>query len=543
MATSKSSGGKLTQIIGSRSGRLSILLILPVLAVIAAVCVVLSIVPQREGPEAPSDPLVSLQDKTGSENNRPKTSAETENQTGKTTAPATEKHPGETTSSATEKHPGETTSSVTEKLPGETTVPATEKRPEETTTPATEKHPEETTSLVTEKHPGETAAPVTEKRPGETTTPVTEKSPEKTTPSTSVNPPNSPDSAARVLLDRMSLEEKICQLFIVTPEQLGNSSGTVTQATDIMQTALGRHPVGGVIFFAGNIKTPSQITGMIGDLQKASGLGLFVAVDEEGGRVARLGKNPAMETTAFPPMAEIGASGDRSKARNVGLTIGQDLRRFGFNLDFAPVADVNSNPDNPVINDRAFSSDPRIAADMVAACVRGFKESGVLCTLKHFPGHGDTATDSHYGAASSGKTLAELQSCEFLPFEAGIAAGADVVMLGHISLPNVTGNDLPATLSYEITTGILREQLGFEGLIVTDSMSMAAITSHFSSEEAAVKAIQAGADLILMPANLNDAVTGILNAVKTGEISEERLNESVYRILYTKLAQGIIPLS
>lgn len=423
--------------------------------------------------------------------------------------------------------------------------------PSSETTDRTEK-PATTEKTVTTSKPVTTAKPSTTTRPATTVKPTTTKKPTTTSKPTTEKPkepqvpgtvPSSIESAVRILLDSMSLEEKVYQLFIVAPEQLSGSSKTVTQSSAAISSALQSYPVGGVIFFGGNIQTPDQTTKLIADLQRFSSLGLFIAVDEEGGTVARLGRNSKMGTTAFPPMGEIGASGDTERARNVGLTIGKDLKRFGFNLDFAPVADVNSNPNNPVIKERAFSNDPHVAADMVAACVSGFKESGVLCTLKHFPGHGDTLTDSHYGSASSGKTLEELIACEFLPFEAGIAAGADIVMIGHIALPNVTGNDLPATLSYEITTGILREMLGFEGLIVTDSMSMAAITSRFSSGEAAVKAIQAGADIILKPDDLADAAKGVLTAVKNGEISEERLNQSVYRILYAKLAQGIIPMS
>lgn len=422
--------------------------------------------------------------------------------------------------------PPSVSSASTELTPTAPTEGTTPPLSEETSEP-----PQSQQQTETEK-PAETQSTT---EPPDQTQPT--KAPE-TGPSTQL--PSSPEAAAQALLDGMTLEEKIYQLFIITPEQLCGVTGTVTRSGSATKSALQAHPVGGVILFAANIQTPDQVTGFISGLQTDSPLGLFIAVDEEGGAVARLGKNPNMGTTAFPPMGEIGAAGDTDNAYNAGLTIGQDIRRFGFNLDFAPIADVDSNPDNPVIKDRSFSNDPIIAAAMVAACVEGFRESGVLCTLKHFPGHGDTSTDSHYGSASSFKTLDELQSCEFLPFKSGIAAGADVVMLGHISLPNVTGNDLPATLSYEITTGILRQQLGFNGLIVTDAMSMAAITDRFSSGAAAVQALQAGADLILMPSNLENAVTGILNAVKSGELTEERLNESVYRILYTKLTHGII---
>ena len=180
---------------------------------------------------------------------------------------------------------------------------------------------------------------------------------------------------------------------------------------------------------------------------------------------------------------------------------------------------------------------------MVAACVEGFGDSGTLCVLKHFPGHGDTATDSHYGAALSHKTLEELEQCEFIPFRAGMEAGAEVVMVGHIALPAVTGEDTPACLSREIATGLLREQLGFEGLAVTDSLSMQAITDAYTPAETAVLEVQAGMDLLLMPEDLEGAVEGILDAVESGQLSQARIDESVMRILSVKLDRGIISLA
>ncbi len=348
------------------------------------------------------------------------------------------------------------------------------------------------------------------------------------------------ETQAEQLLAELSLRDKILQMFIVTPEQLTGVEGPVTQTGDITRQAIQANPVGGVIYFADNLQSRDQCIEMISGLQEASPLGLFISVDEEGGTVARLGSNPAMGTTDFGDMADVGAAGDPEQAYQVGLTLGEELGELGFNLDFAPVADVYSNPDNPVIGRRAFSSDPQVAAEMVASCVEGFGDSGILCTLKHFPGHGDTATDSHYGAARSDKTLEELEACEFLPFQAGLEAGADLVMVGHISLPEVTGEDTPGCLSYDIATGLLRDQLGFEGLAVTDSLSMQAITDAYTSGETAVLAVQAGMDLLLMPSDLEGAVEGLLEAVDTGALTEERIDESVLRILYTKLERGII---
>ena len=332
------------------------------------------------------------------------------------------------------------------------------------------------------------------------------------------------DSQAGDLLEEQTLRERVLQMFIVTP---GQRSAAKPE----------NQSVGGVIFFAGDIETPEQITGQIAALQSEASVGMFISVDEEGGRVARLGNNPAMKMTVLPDMGDIPSD---EASYQAGLTLAGELGRYGFNLDFAPVADVNSNPDNPVIGSRAFSSDPEIAAGRVAACVQGFREGGILCTLKHFPGHGDTAADSHLGAAVSGKSLEELRQCELLPFKAGMEAGAPLVMVGHISLPQVTGDETPASLSEKITSGLLRRELGFEGVIITDSMSMGAITNVYTTAEAAVLAVRAGADIVLMPENLDEAVEGILAAVEAGELTEQRIDESVTRILSLKLEQGII---
>ncbi|MCD8143964.1 MAG: beta-N-acetylhexosaminidase [Oscillospiraceae bacterium] len=352
--------------------------------------------------------------------------------------------------------------------------------------------------------------------------------------------PTPAQSQAQTLLEGMTLREKVMQLFIVTPEQLTGGTEAVTQADEALKTGLEQSPVGGIIFFAQNLTDRAQITALLSDCQADSEIGLFLSVDEEGGAVSRLGANSATGVTSFPNMGSIGAAGEPSWAQEVGATLGGELLALGFNLDFAPVADVNSNPDNPVIGNRAFSDDPDTAAEMVAACVEGFREAGLLCTLKHFPSHGDTATDSHYGLAETEKTLDELEECELIPFQAGIDAGADLVMVGHISVPNVVGDETPASLSTDIVTGLLREEMGFDGLIVTDSLSMEAITGLYSPGEAAVLAVQAGADLLLMPEDLDAAVEGILDAVERGTVTEERLDESVLRILTVKEEQDIL---
>lgn len=343
---------------------------------------------------------------------------------------------------------------------------------------------------------------------------------------------------AREMLSEMTLEEKVYQMFFITPEQL-TGVGKVVAAGTTTKEAIEKYPVGGIIYFSQNIVSREQTESMIKNLQSYSRIPVFTGVDEEGGMVSRIGSNLNMGTTLFPNMQEIGNSGDVKQAYEVGHVIGTECRGLGFNLDFAPVADVFSNPNNTVIGARAFSTDAQIAADMVESCVKGFHDANMLCTLKHFPGHGDTLTDSHYGAAVTNKTLDELRNNEFLPFKKGIQAGADFVMVGHILTPNITDSSTPATLS-GIMISILRDELQFDGVIITDAMNMAAISDVHSSSEASVEAIQAGVDMILMPVDFHDAVTGVMNALKNGELKETTIDDSVLRILCAKINKGII---
>ncbi len=345
---------------------------------------------------------------------------------------------------------------------------------------------------------------------------------------------------ARDLCGTMSRDEKVMQLFVITPEAL-TGVDTATMAGEATQAALQTYPVGGLIYFAQNLENTEQTTEMLRNTQSFAKYGLFLCVDEEGGPlVARIGNNEGFSVEQFPSMLTIGESGDLDEAYRVGSVIGSYLSDLGFNVDFAPVADVLTNPDNQVIGSRSFGSDPQLDGEMVARVVEGLQEHRVLATLKHFPGHGNTEGDSHADTVWSNCTLEELQSTEFVPFEAGIEAGAACVMIGHINLPQATDDGLPATLSYEIVTGMLRDQLGFNGVVITDSMGMGAISSYYSSGEAAVMALQAGCDIILSPVDLLEARQGILDALNSGALTEERLDESVCRILTTKLDFGII---
>lgn len=347
------------------------------------------------------------------------------------------------------------------------------------------------------------------------------------------------------LLAGMTLREKVGQLFIVTPDALdpaqarSSSTAGAVKVTDAMLAALADYPVGGIIMFSRNITSPEQITVFNAQLQQASAIPLFLSVDEEGGSVARLANHRAFTLPKYQSAAAVGSSGDPAQALDMGSTIGAYLARYGFNMDFAPVADVNTNPDNPVIGNRAFSSQASVAAQMASAMADGLKGQGIIPVFKHFPGHGDTAEDSHKGLAVTYKTAEEMAACEWLPFQQ--AGALDCVMVGHIAAPAVTGDLTPATMSYQLVTQVLKNQLGFQGLIVTDSLSMGAITGNFTSGQAALGALQAGCDLLLIPASLEEAFEAVVSAVEDGSLSMERLEDSVARILRFKAAYGLLP--
>ncbi|MBR0406869.1 MAG: glycoside hydrolase family 3 protein [Clostridia bacterium] len=351
-------------------------------------------------------------------------------------------------------------------------------------------------------------------------------------------------------MEKMSLREKVGQLFMIRPDALesrfgpaeleDNSITGTTRVSDEMRQAYANYPCGGFALFRKNILSPSQLNMFTQNLHTLNDLTPMLGIDEEGGRIARIANHPAnFGVRKFSSMGSIAASGDESKAFEVGRTIGQYLKAYGFNIDFAPVADVNTNPRNPVIGDRAFGNDPNAAAVMVRRVIEGLHSSGVASCIKHFPGHGDTATDTHTGYAETKKTWEEISSCEMIPFRAGIAAGTDFVMTAHIAAPNVTGTDEPSTMSYTVLTEKLRGELGFEGLIITDALSMGAITEKYSSSEACIRCIKAGVDVLLMPYDYFEAFDGVAAAVERGEISEARLNESVYRVLKFKRQVGL----
>ena len=354
---------------------------------------------------------------------------------------------------------------------------------------------------------------------------------------------NNSHEGASLELSKMTLREKVGQLFFVRPEALDTSihwneyadltDYKLQQVNKTMLSVNKDYPVGGVILFAHNIENESQLVPFVKELKKLNGSPLL-AIDEEGGRVARIANNGTFDVPKYESMAKIAESGDPSEAKKAAYTIGSYIKEYGFDIDFAPVADVNTNPENIVIGPRAFSDDPETAADFVVSYLNGLDSANVIGTLKHFPGHGDVKTDTHTGYAETNKTWDEMLECEMIPFKAGIKAGAQMIMTAHIAAPKVTGNDLPSTLSPVILQEKLRGELGFKGVIVADAMDMGAITKQFSNTEAAIKAIQAGVDIILCPKDFVQALDAIVNAVEKGDIKESRIDESVKRILALK---------
>ena len=341
--------------------------------------------------------------------------------------------------------------------------------------------------------------------------------------------------AAQTLLDGMTAREKICQLLIVHPEVL-TDGGTVTAVTDELAAVLQDYPVGGFLLSAGNMTSGEQLSALTSALSAACPTAPLVTVDEEGGRVARLMNT--VGTTKLNSMYSYRGLGTQTAYDNA-QTLARDIAAYGFNTDFAPVADVWTNKQSNAIGDRAYSDDYDEAAALVAAAVSGFRDAGVICCLKHFPGHGSTAADSHNGAATVDKTLPQLRQEDLRPFVSGIAAGADMVMVGHLTVP--TMDDLPASLSHKLVTNLLRYDLGFRGVIVTDGLQMQALAQYTDGEKA-VLALSAGNDMLLEISDVPGAVAAVEQALADGTLTSEALDQSVLRVLRLKLAHGIVPL-
>lgn len=365
--------------------------------------------------------------------------------------------------------------------------------------------------------------------------------------------------AIKAIIDKMTLEQKVAQLFVVSPETL-TGVDSVQYAGDMTYQALQDYPVGGIVFAKDNIDSSSQFGTMTDNLQSysedISGLPLFLAAAEEGGSASVLGNNDNLDEyyensysdddsdyssssansvhSGATSMSEIGRKDDSNNAYEAGKSIGSLMSAYGLNLDLAPVADVLSG-NSTGIGDRTFGTDAQTVSDMALEVIRGIQEEDVNAAMKYFPGYG-AASSNMSGFPVINSSLDELKKKEFLPYSNAIAQGMDFVMVGHISVPNVTGDDTPASLSEKMISEVLRKDLGFKGIVMTDYLNDKTIVKNYSAADAAVKAIQAGADLLLEPDDLEAAYEGVLKAVKKGDITEDRLDESIYRILRVKLS-------
>lgn len=336
------------------------------------------------------------------------------------------------------------------------------------------------------------------------------------------------DTKGRIIektIENMTLDEKIGQMI------LAGFDGT--EVNEELNELIQDNKVGGVILFKRNIETSFQAKELIKSVKELNkDIPLFISVDEEGGRVTRLPE----DEVKFPSSSTIGSENDKEYAYNNGRKLGNVLTSYGINMDHAPVLDIYSNPKNTVIGDRAFGSDKKIVSTMGISTMKGLQDENIIPTVKHFPGHGDTELDSHFGLPIVNKTLEELKKFEFVPFKKAIKNGCDVVMVSHIVLSKVDIKN-PSSISKTVISEVLRGDLGFDKVVITDDMNMSAITKTTSVEKASVESIKAGSDIILIGSGVNSVksvIEEIKLGIKTGDITQERIDESVYRILELK---------
>ena len=319
-------------------------------------------------------------------------------------------------------------------------------------------------------------------------------------------------------LDAMSLDEKVSQMIVAQAPR----ATSLEAVSEKLKTA----PYGGYILMGENYRTLKKSREFIEKMQSVAKTPLIITTDEEGGSVQRIQSITNIQATDIPFMWQVGQTGDVTKAETIGRVMAEEMRAIGINVDLAPDADVYSNPYNTVIGQRSFSSDPEVVSKMSFAVANGLEKNGVMAVYKHFPGHGNTATDSHSELPIIESTRAELDAVDLVPFKNAIKNDAKMIMVGHIAMPNVTGDNMPASLSKKLTTDLLRNELGFKGLIVTDGLNMGALTSNYEDAEIYQMAVEAGADLLVLPTEPELAVEVIKE-----NIDEKRINESVYRIL------------
>ena len=327
-------------------------------------------------------------------------------------------------------------------------------------------------------------------------------------------------------LKEMTLDEKIGQMLII--------SVTGTSLNSTTKNNLTKYKPGGVILFANNLADYNTTIQFVDNMKKTSSIPLIVSIDQEGGKVQRLTSITGKLATNIPPMFSLGKMDDTNLSYSVGTVIAEELRVFGFNMDFAPVLDVLSSEDSKVIGTRSFGTDPNLVSKMGISLAKGLESKGVIAVYKHFPGHGATETDSHYDLPVLSKTKAELYDKDFIPFQKAIQNDAKVIMIGHLAVPNITGDKTPASLSKVLITDILKKEMGYKGLVITDALNMGALSKNYTEKQIYEMAINAGVDILLMPKSPESAIKYIKQSIKEGKIKESQINESVRKILMLK---------
>ena len=355
------------------------------------------------------------------------------------------------------------------------------------------------------------------------------------------------DEAVQAVVSSLSIEQKVAQLFVGRIEAFVNHDASTFDDYVDGLTAIGADavdvyaglPLGGVCAFSENLVDPDQTRELLSGLSHCSNevldLPLFIAVDEEGGLVARISGNPAFGIENVGSMRDYGDAGDEQTVLDTCAWMGTYLSDLGFSVDFAPVCDITNNPDAPVMYERSFGDSAEAVVPMVRAAVRGFSQTPVRCCAKHFPGIGGAVGDSHDGLIVTHKTFDEMEQEEFQPFVAAIEEGVDFIMVGHIGCPEATGTDMPASLNADVIEGVLRQRLGYQGIVLCDSLEMGAVVDRYGWDGIGVATILAGNDLVLMPPNVRVAYKGVLDALAAGTISEARIDESVRRVVRCKL--------
>lgn len=339
-------------------------------------------------------------------------------------------------------------------------------------------------------------------------------------------------------LKEMTLDEKIGQMLIIP--FTGTSMGTS------LKNDLIKYKPGGVILFAYNLGNYNTSINLVKDIQSTGDIPLFISIDQEGGKVQRLASITGKSATVIPPMYSVGKMNDSSLAYNIGVVMAEELRVFGINMDFAPVLDVLASDDSKVIGTRSFGTNPTLVSKMGIAVANGLQSKGVIPVYKHFPGHGGTETDSHYDLPVLTKTKAQLYENDLIPFQNAIKNGAKVIMIGHLAIPNITGNKIPASLSKELITDLLKKEMGYSGLVITDALNMNAVSKNYTEKQVYEMAINAGVDILLMPKSTDGAIKFIKQSIKEGKIKESQINDSVKKILtlkYTNLKNETLPIS